>query len=157
MLNAPPYESDRLDMSGFVLGSPPLPDTPVHQRWGISLLPRPSLVFRQGEVVTVYIEIYDLAAGPDGSRSFDEQVTVNLNSPMADESIIRRIFGSRKPRNSLTLSFERHPETASGPVPEHFTVDTSELPPGDYSLVIGITDRGSGETVKRGCVFKLVE
>ena len=76
---------------------------------------------------------------------------------MADESIIRRIFGSRKPRTSLTLNFERHSESDRGPFPEAFTIDTSDLVPGDYSVVVSITDQASGEVVKRACGFKLVE
>lgn len=152
-VNPPPYPRDALDMSGFVLGSPPPPDMSVHRRWGIDLLPRPSLAFRQGEQITVYIEVYGLV----GERSFDEQVTVTLESAMAGESIIRRIFGSRQPRTSLTLNFERYPGAGSGPFAEHFNVDTSELAPGKYSLVVGITDRQSGETVKRAAAFRLVE
>ena len=157
MIDPQPYKRDSLDMSGFVLGSPPPPGVKVHRRWGIDLLPRPSLAFRRGEIITVYTEVYGLAPGPDGGRSFDEQVTVTLEGEMADESIIRKIFGSKPPRTSLTLNFERYPNSRRGPFAENFNIDTSELAPGKYSLVVGITDRASGQIAKRACTFRLVE
>ena len=64
MIDPAPYEPDGLDMSGFVLGSPPPPGVSVHNRRGINLLPRPSLAFRHGERIAVYIEVYGLAPEP---------------------------------------------------------------------------------------------
>ena len=84
-------------------------------------------------------------------------MTVTLEKGKAEESIIRRIFGRRKPRTSLTLNFQRFPESSAGPFAEYFNIDTSELVPGDYSIIVGIKDRHSGQQVRRACTFKLIE
>ena len=92
-----------------------------------------------------------------GQHLFSEQVTVSLVGEMADSSIIRRIFGRGKPRTSLTLSFDRYPEAHAETVAETFTVDTSELAPGEYSLVIAVVDRANEQRASVGCSFALAE
>ena len=47
--------------------------------------------------------------------------------------------------DSLILNFERHPDSKSKTYPEYFTIDISNPVPGDYSMVIGITDHASAE------------
>jgi len=142
-INPQPYSRGRLDLSGIILGSPSIKGQQVHQRRGVDILPRPSLTFRYGENITVYLEVYNLRKDELGARSYSEKVTVSLLEEKADESIIRRLFRRKKPRRSLTLSFDRYPSEGSGPVAEHFNIDTSNLVPGSYHLTIEVRDKNS--------------
>ncbi|MBW7998222.1 MAG: GWxTD domain-containing protein [Candidatus Glassbacteria bacterium] len=152
-----PYSGKELELSGVILGSPPPVGVRVHRRMGVNILPRPSLTFRQGELISVYLEVYGLASDRNGGRSFRENVTVGLEGEMAEKSLIQRIFGGRTPRTSLTLSFDRVSRTAAGPLAETFNIDTSDLVPGRYSLKIAISDNASGQENAIACGFMLVE
>jgi len=145
-----PYSADSLDLSGVILGSPPEPGQQIYSRRGVEIVPRPSLTFTPGEPVSVYFEIYGLKTNRDGERAFQERVTVS----MAEKGTggLSGIFSSlkwwgRKKAKRLTLTFQRQPAERSGPVAEHFDIDTSELPPGNYSLQLKIIDR-SGKAEK---------
>jgi len=153
-LIAPPGR--RLDLSGIILGSPPLEGRQVHRRRGINLLPRPSLTFAPGEKITVYFEVYGLRKDRTNRRSFRERVTVGLVEEKAGiTSILKKLFRGKKPRRSLTLSFDREPPEAAGPVAEHFEIDTSNLVPGKYSLVAEVRDNSTGRRRGTGVSFEL--
>jgi GWxTD domain-containing protein len=152
-----PYSKSGLELSGIILGSPPLPNVQVHQRRGVEILPRPSLAFRHGETIMVYLEVYGLKQNRTRRRFFTEKVTVSLVEEKADENIIKRLFGSKKPRTSLTLSFDRYLSKARGPFAEHFNIDTSDLVPGSYNLLIEVQDKNSRQSKKTGCFFELAE
>ena len=135
--NPSPYSRSGLDLSGIVLGSASA-DQQIHQRLGVDILPKPSLSFRQGEDIMVYFEVYNLKKDRQGKRSYSDNVTVTLLEEKMN--IIKRFFRRKKPPRSLTLTFDKKPEKASGPVPEYFNIDTSELVPGNYQLQIEICD-----------------
>jgi len=142
------YSDDKLDLSGVILGIPPAPGQQVHRRGGVDLLPRPSLTFRPGETITVYFEVYGLKKGRDGERSFRERVTVSVVEDISEKVSyvfdLLKWWGKKQPK-SLTLTFERQPDEISGPVAEHFEIDTSELAPGNYRLLLEVQDNSSGD------------
>ena len=152
-----PYSEGGLELSGVILGSPPLPGEQVHRRRGVEILPRPSLAFRRGETIKVYLEVYGLKQNRTLRRFFTEKVTVSLVEEKADENIIKRLFGIKQPRTSLTLSFDRYPSEARGPFAEHFNIDTSDLVPGSYNLLIEVIDKNSRQRKKTVCFFELAE
>lgn len=140
------YRGNSLDLSGVILGSPAIQDVQVHNRRGIEIIPRPSLSFTPSEIVSVYFEIYGLKANPKGERAFRERITVSMVENKGGG--IFGLFGSlkwwgKKKAKSLTLTFQRQPSEQSGPVAEHFEIDTSELLPGNYSLQLEIVDNSS--------------
>jgi hypothetical protein len=61
----------------------------------------------------------------------------------------------KKRSTSQSLSFQRTPAGSTGTVAESFTIDTSELVPGSYSLFIEATDGNSTQTAQTGCSFEL--
>ena len=140
-INPRPYSKRRLDLSGMILGSPPVPGQWVHQRRGVDILPRPSLSFTSGQDIMVYLEVYNLEKDRQGGRSFSELVTVSLIEEKA--GIITRLFRGKKPARSLTLTFDRSPLETTGPVAEHFDINTSNLVPGSYRLAIEVRDKNS--------------
>jgi len=152
------FEDNALDLSGLILGSPAGRKTKVHSRKGVNLLPRPSLRFAHDEIITVYFEVYGLKAGRGGSRSYVERVSVTQveeeKSKMAD--LLQKINPwNEKSLASLRLTFNRYPPENAGTVAEHFTIDTSELVPGSYSLLIEVLDTNGRESAMTGSVFDL--
>jgi hypothetical protein len=126
---------------------------------GVDIIPRPSLTFRPGEIITVYLEIYNLRRDWEGKRTYRESVTVTLDQEEANKitsNIKRFIAWSRKGSSSLTLSFDRQPtEEKINTIPEHFDIDTSELVSGKYRLVIEVQDNVTGQKKKVGFIFAL--
>lgn len=154
------FHRDTLELSGVLLGSPVQPGTEAHIRHGIELLPRPSLTFTAGEIMTVYLEIYGLVTGQNGTGGFTEQVTVTRtreSGGVMDK--IKRLFtsGGQERSGSLTLTFEREVELVEQTIPETFTVDTSLLLPGEYRMTVAIDDASNGSVRRAGCGFELME
>lgn len=154
-----PFSPGSLDLSGVVLGIPVPPSSGSHSRLGVKLLPRPSLTYTTGEIMTVYLEVYGLKADPGGRRGYTESVTVSRVSEEGIFGKVKRLItpGGVERSSSLTLTFERQPEGAQGTIPETFTVDTSLLLPGEYRMEIEVADGGSDERRQAICAFKLLE
>jgi len=155
-----PFSENYLDLSGVILGSPPDGKTRLHSRQGVNILPRPSLRFATKEIITVYFEIYGLEADPEGRRSYLERVTVSLIKE--DKNRLAGILDAinpwgKKSTSSLSLTFHRNPPGNAGVVAENFTIDTAELVPGNYSLLIEVLDNSTRRTALTGCFFDLVE
>ena len=146
------FTADSLNLSGIIFGSPLDEDKTLPNRSRADLLPRPSLKFSSGEVVSVYYEIYGLKAGRDGMRKYREMITVSLageedfddeDSFSGDATRLKRWTENRS--NSRTLSFNREADRKRKVIGEHFTVDTSDMEPGSYQLQLDIEDEVSGE------------
>ncbi|MBW7997604.1 MAG: tetratricopeptide repeat protein [Candidatus Glassbacteria bacterium] len=151
------YRRGRIDLSGIVLGIPLPPSGGAHSRLGVELLPRPSLEYAVGEIMTVYLEIYGLRRGDSGQRKYTESVTVTRVG--GDEGVLSAIWklfsGGEKRASSLTLTFKREPVISGETIPETFIVDTSLLLPGDYRMKIEIIDQASQQNRQIGCFFRL--
>ncbi len=156
-----PFKRIGLELSGVVLGVPVPASGGNHSRLGVKLMPRPSLAYTSGEIMTVYFEVYGLSKGGDGSGKYIESVTIERKA--GDPGILvkaGRLFSSKgsKRASSLTLTFERQLEGTLSAVPENFTVDTSLLLPGSYRMLIEVHDaNGGGGIGKTGCSFTLLE
>ncbi len=155
------FSSGALELSGVVLGSPVPLSGGTHSRLGVELLPRPSLAYTAGEIMTVYLEVYGLVSGNDGARKYIESVTIVRKA--GDQGVLSKVKnlfspGGTQRASSLTLTFERQPIETGAAVPESFTVDTSLLLPGDYQMLIDVCDaNGSGPSCEVGCTFLLQE
>lgn len=157
-----PFGTRKLELSGVVLGSLPQDDSDYYSRGDIPMLPRPSQKFEAGEIVSVYLEVYNLGQNQDGSRGFTVKVDVTLVEDDAEKkmayaggTIRSRKLDPEKSTTSLNHSFDRAPESGSGPVAEFFTIDTSLLHPGNYRMVIRINDTGNNASGEVSCVFEL--
>lgn len=154
-----PFVDDALDLSGVILGSPPKKGQQLHSRRGVNILPRPSLKFITDEIITVYFEVYGLEGDPDSRRSYLERVTVSLikedKNKLASMLDVINPWGKKRSA-SLSLTFHRNPPGSTGVVAEHFTIDPSELVPGNYSLLIEVLDNNSRQVALTGCFFDLV-
>ncbi len=159
-----PFSTRRLELSRVVLGSLPRDDSDCYRRKDIPMLPRPSQKFKRGEIISVYLEVYNLEQNQDGSRGFTVEVDVILveddvekKMAYAGGTIRSRKLDPEKSTTSLSHRFERAPASDTGPVAEFFIVDTSELDPANYRMIIKINDnsrtRRSNNQVS--CIFEL--
>lgn len=152
-----------LDMSALVPGSPVEGAAPVHSRMGLPIHPRPSASYRRGETATVYLEIYGLNGDTrrGGIRHWRQRVSVSRTEGSSGVGFfgqIGRLFGlGGRERTRLTLTFDREAASASGPAPEQFTVDTSNLAPGTYRLVVEVRDNSDGRRATGQREFEIVE
>ena len=147
-LDMEPFDTTFLELSAIVLGlDPPNEASPAHERQGIRFIPRPSFRFKSGEVIRVYLEFYNLANGPERKRSYREYVDVIRYE--GGNGILGRIsgtlvgmltFGGEKQGAEIRHKFDREAPPGNGPVAESFLLDTSELIPGTYRLLIEARD-----------------
>ncbi len=147
-LDMEPFDATFLELSAIVLGlDPPDQNSPSYERHGIRFIPRPSFRFKRGEVIRVYLEFYNLASGPERRLSFREYVDVIRYN--GDRSILGRItgslkglltFGNEKQSAQIRHRFDREAPSGDGPVAESFLLDSSELIPGSYRLLIEARD-----------------
>lgn len=156
------YPKNELCLSGIILGTPPSPGDQAHSRGGVEILPRPSLIFTSGETIMVFFEIYGLGKDPGGKRSFREHVTVSLvkykeidQASSFSGNIEELISWNGNLLNSLTLAFDRQSLEPSGPVAEHFIIDTTELVPGHYRLFLHVTDNSNNQEKEVTWYFNL--
>jgi len=159
-----PFDLEHIEFSGIILGPLPDPDLPAYVRNGVRLMPRPSCMFRRGELINVYLELYGLKTGPDGERAYKEWIDVIRLE--AGESKIKKYvgkfihmigFGGEKPATSLTFSFDRTAKTSAGPAVEVFTMDTSPLAAGSYRLLIQARDNVSAYWDSEEVFFDIVD
>ena len=143
-----PFRENKLDLSGIVLGSLTAGGVNSPFQKNTALLPRPSLQFLSGESIAVYLEIYGLSLRVNELRSFRERVTVSRTAEAGSSfwKSLGRLFGAggKTGKTSLTLTFDRGPESVQGTVPENFTIDTANLEPGPYRVLIEVRDNLNG-------------
>jgi tetratricopeptide (TPR) repeat protein len=158
------FSERTLDISGAVLGSLPKDNVETYSRKDIAMVPRPSLRFKHGEIISVFLEVYNLGQDRMGSRSYTVEVDVTLVkddtekvSDFAGGTIRTRNLDPGKSSTSLNHIFERTPETYTDPVAEFFTIDTSQLRPGNYRMVIKINDISNNSSKETSCIFELGE
>ena len=148
----------------MVLGvDPPDEQSPAHERLGVRFIPRPSFRFHQGEPIRIYLEYYNLWTGRESRRSYREYVDVLRYE--GERGILGRIagglkdlltFGEPRAGASVTLIFDREAEKCQGPVPETFTIDSGDLPAGQYRLLIEARDNANSFWDDEGVMFEVI-
>ena len=162
-INFPTFDTVYLQLSAIVLGvDPPDEVTPAHERRGVRFIPRPSFRFRQGEPIRVYLEYYNLQTGRESRRRYREYVDVLRHE--GERGILGKIagslkglltFGEPKAGSSVTLIFDREAEKGRDPVAETFTIDTGELPAGQYRLLIEARDNANSFWDDEAVMFEI--
>jgi len=161
LIDSQAFDRKNLDFSRIVLGSLPESNLEAHTRRGVEILPRPSLSFKKGEIINVYMEIYNLQPDVNGLRSYTQRVDVTRVEDEAEKvkqfaegTVKFKRLDKDKPSIGLQHRFDRVAETLSGPVAENFTLDTAMLSPGNYRLVIGVRDNSDGSIEWAACIFE---
>jgi GWxTD domain-containing protein len=153
------YTDMELDLSGVILGTPPVEGGGAHSRQGIEIVPRPSLNFVRGEIVRVYFEIYGLSENREGERQYAERITVSQSGRGSEgiRGFFGGLFGGGGKGKSLAFNFERELADTSEVAAEYFDIDSSELPSGDYRIKMEIDDNNSGDSQKVEWVFSVAK
>lgn len=151
-LIVPGLEGEGPGLSDLVLASriAAAEEAPRFVRRGLTVLPRPSRTFARGEPLHLYYEVHGLKAAEGDRRRFDVAYTVRAER--LERGAMERLFrglqglvGIEEGERSITFSYEREATAdADGVVVEHLSLDTSELPEGDYVLEVRVRDLSDG-------------
>ena len=119
------------------------------QDWHVT--PNPLLRFSTRQSVFVYYEIYDLPADKEGQTKFSIEYALIPDTPR------RKVFGlfGRGDQAALTLLLDRSGAEASPA--EYAEIDVSNVDPGEYTLVVRVTDHVTEKTVERSRKLQLFE
>ncbi|MFC1544845.1 GWxTD domain-containing protein, partial [Gemmatimonadota bacterium] len=165
MLNLEPFSQSYLVLSAVVLGlDPPGVDSPAHERRGVRFIPRPSFRFQQGEKIRVYLEYYNLAVDSDDMRSYREYIDViryegewGSLGKITGKMVGLLTFGESKGQTEVNFNFDRDIEAVDGPVAESFLIDSSELLPGKYRLLIEARDNVNQFWDDEAVMFEIID
>jgi GWxTD domain-containing protein len=129
-----------LELSDLIIGSR------VYEEISKDRLPFPVVpmsTFLRTDVLKVYLEVYHLALDSDGMARF----TIDLR--------VARLRGRKRTKKEMiSLGFDREsPRPRSS---ETFDVDLSNLPVGEYEILVEVTDTDSGQKKSRTAVFEVV-
>ena len=153
-------DKTNLATSDILLGVGATGEPGAYRRGGVELMPRPSLEFSIDEMMEALMEIYRLSPGSDGSLRYQVRATIKLIEQ--DRSKIGkllekfRLMGQER-GVELTMQFERAPKKVGPVVVESFSIDTRELIPGEYKLVVVIEDGNGGALAGAQRNFRLVD
>lgn len=159
-LHLEPIDETNLSTSDIVLGVEAGGIPGIFRRGEVELLPRPSLEFKLDEPIETLVEVYNLRTDLDGRREYVVSATIKLIKQ--DRNRIGkllekfRLLGQER-GSELTMKFTRVVSTDGSIVVESFTIDTSELVPGMYILLIVIKDSLNGMRTAVQRHFKLVD
>jgi hypothetical protein len=136
------FHPDSLTMSDVVIS--PSDAFGSLQRGDVRVALAPGRAYRQDETPTLYYEVYGAAAGT--------ALTTEVRITPVRESVTDRVRAALG-RADGAVSF-RFEETVGAPHPEFGTQQTrtvgfSSLAPGEYRVVVTVTDRKSGRTTTR--------
>ena len=99
----------------------------------------------QGEDLVFYFEVYGLEPGLDQIARFDVNYSVRTDRKF-------RLFRRNRTNSSLTLNFD----TDKNRFKETIEVETSNLEPGQYRLVLEFRDQISKKKKSREVTFEVV-
>ena len=146
------YSGDSLLISDLKLSTAIEPDdgTGKFVRNGLSIAPNPGRLYQRGQLVYVYYEIYNLKGDDVGDTRYDTIYEITpKGAVLRDRS--RTQTGENDP---ILLMFE---DTGTKPDEARFTsLDTTELPAGEYALTMTLADRTSGQSVSKATSFVVV-
>lgn len=146
-----------LAMSGIVLATrvePAVDASNPFVRWGqTKVLALPSRMFRRGQPVFVYYELYGLDASAGDARY---RTTYTLSAREPDRNVVAKFFSSigellsgEEERGEITYAFERSQPAPADPLLEYVSLDVSESEPGGYTLTVEVEDLVSGQKERR--------
>ncbi|MEM6647802.1 MAG: GWxTD domain-containing protein [Bacteroidota bacterium] len=119
-------------------------------RDGVTLDLAPWGVFQAGDPLYLYFETYNLARQPDGTARYDvEAVIVKDRRGGGWTKMLRRAFSRRAKRRGVSVSSTRT-LVPGEPTGDYLLLDTSGQAPGTYAVVVKVTDKVTGKSVRSG-------
>ena len=153
----------RVEARSFPAGEPSVSDIlmtrslevvvdPPRARTDFRMVPEPALVYAPDDEIGVYFELYNLLPDSDQYASYDLELAVTVEEIHRTGSL-RQLLGALADRWGLTaegdqavrLTFSKQNRVlARDMLPEYFTIQLDEPPPGRYGLRLTVLDRNAG-------------
>ena len=137
------YSQSTLTLSDIELATKIEPTTQEtkFKKNGLLVIPNPTRLFPAKKPIYVYFEIYHLSHDITNKTSFTIDYTLKLR-----ESRRKGIFGlfGGSGKSSISTKFDREGDGEFSV--EYFAIDASQVKPGEYTLMITVTDRLNGTT-----------
>lgn len=121
-------------------------------RKGLNITPNPGRLYIRGNPVYVYYEIYNL--GLDGEKKTAYEILYEI-SPLGDNET--RGWSARRQEDMQTVMMAFGGEGFSTEDREYTSLDTEDLPAGEYVLTVTFTDLHAGSTVSKSVNFLVME
>lgn len=152
----------RVDARSFPAGRPGVSDIlmtraievavdPPRERADFRMVPEPTLTYAPDDQIGVYFELYNLLPDSDQYASYDLELAVTVEEIHRTGSL-RQLLGALADRWGLTvagdeavrLTFSKQNRvSARDMLPEYFTIQLDEPPPGRYGLHLRVLDRNA--------------
>jgi len=116
------------------------------------VIPLPTRMFRKGQGVFVYYEVYNLKRDASGQTSHTVEYTVRGEAGGIFSKIARTFVGKR-PEVAVSQAQAGTEEAEY----RYLELDLRGLPPGKGILTVTVKDLNSGEAVKRELGFTMAE
>ena len=160
-IRAVQFDSTRLAMSDIILaGAIRRADTTSQNtrfvRNGLTILPMASRSFRRGQGMYVYFEIYNLTRGEEfGDTEYEVEHAVRSGGAGGGSILgsVGRILGGSRRRVGVSRIMEGFRSAEY----QNFQIDTSNLSPGTYTLLITVTDHKGDQRVTKERTFTIGE
>ncbi len=118
-------------------------------RNGLNIVPHPLRVYRRGQLVYVYYEVYNLSIDDESGRSsYETQYEI-----VPEGTPARPFRPSRQLEDMQTVLLTFEGEGSSREEGEFTAMDTTNLTPGVYVLTVTFMDRHTGESVSESASF----
>ncbi len=120
-------------------------------RKGLNIVPHPLGVYRRGQLVYVYYEVYNLSLDETGRTSYETQYQIEPEGTLGQPY---RPARQSEDMQTVLLTFEG--EGSAKEEAEFTAMDTTNLAPGVYVLTVTLVDRHSGKSVSESTSFIVV-
>ncbi len=120
---------------------------------GLRVVPMPTRLYRKGQPVYIYYEIYNLKRDAFGMTNYTVEYTVRSGEPPGAISRILRVFKGTNEQVSVAQEQLGTQETQ----PSYLELDLSEVVPGEVALSVRVEDLNSGETGLKEAKFEVRE
>ena len=118
-------------------------------RNGLNIVPHPLRVYRRGQLVYVYYEVYNLSLDEESGRSsYETQYEI-----VPEGTPARPFRPARQLEDMQTVLLTFEGEGSSSEEAEFTAMDTTNLTPGVYIVTVTFVDRHSGNSVSESTSF----
>ncbi len=119
---------------------------------GMRVIPLPTRMFRKGQGIFVYYEVYNLKRDASGQTNHTVEYTVRSEAGGIFSKLARTFVGQR-PEVAVSQGQAGTEEAEY----RYLELDLRGLPPGKGILTVTVKDLNSGEAVKRELGFRMAE
>jgi hypothetical protein len=148
------FPDDSLRLSDLELAGRVAEDSTAALKGGLRVVPLPSRTYKPGQPVTVYYEVYGLAADPFGQTRYRMDYRIEARGGKISAVRILRALGRLlgiEEKEVVTISYER---TGAGRTEHNYLeIDMGKSHEGRYELAVTVTDLSTSASAEKSAVF----